>query len=104
MRLGGYGGSTSGVERLFAKGYVVSGFCRTELTEDHVNDELDLVDGGLDGEEDLVVIGAQHLWMRVYKGNRSGDRAKRVDTGVPRNSQTQVNNVLKRYVLPLFGV
>ena len=90
MRLGGYGFSTSGVERLFATSLAKchTGTSRTDLGDDHINDDLDLLDDGLQGADiEELVAAAQVIWSKVYNPPRTADRRKRIDLGIPHRSQ-----------------
>ena len=93
MRLGGYGFSTSGVEWLFATSLAKchTGTLRTDLDDDHINDDLDMLDDGLQDDiavEKLVAV-AQAVWSKVYEPPRTADRQRRIDFGVRRSPPQQ---------------
>eukprot|EP00969_Alexandrium_andersonii_P225897 9975474-Alexandrium_andersonii.AAC.1 len=65
--MGAWGGSTSGVERLFAAGCAITGAARTHMDCQMLNDELQLVcDKGLRNraDDDALIAAAQLVWAR----------------------------------------
>ena len=87
-RLGAYGGSTSGVERLFAKAHVTHAFCRADLSRNYVQDELDLITDINLAEDAEQVEHARKIWLDVYKTTRSHAVA-RCDKGVPKPKKSK---------------
>ena len=89
-RFGAYGGSTSGVERLFASTCRAAGILRADLSEGLVNDEVQLmtdVDPKLD---ETLAKGARTIWAKVCGPSRTAgaQRAERLDAGKSRNFKT----------------
>ena len=88
IRFAALGGSTSGVERLFALGHVSSGYCRTSLTESAINDELTLLcDQDPAADDDLIKL-ARKEWVGMYGRTRTSKRPERIDAGVLRGFKT----------------
>lgn len=91
VRFAAYQGSTSGVERLFSKGHVTAGLCRTDLSEDLILDEVHIICDNEDHEAAKWAADAQKIWRDVYKtargsGSGDGDRPRRIDFGVPKKA------------------
>ena len=93
IRLGGWGGSTSGCERLLSKHVRVTTAHRAngvlkESTMDH-DAALICCDTGVDEDNNLIA-HAQRAWSAVYGSTRllDGPRAKRVDAGCKRKAST----------------
>lgn len=89
-RFAAYGGSTSGVERLFATSCRAAGVFRADLSEALVNDELQLMadaDGKLD---DALAQGAREVWAKVCGKPRDtgSTRVERLDAGKKRGFKT----------------
>ncbi len=94
-RFGAYGGSTSGVERLFASSHRAAGAFRADLSESLINDELQLLcDVDPKGDEELVR-GARTVWIQVYGAARdTRNRATRLDANKKR-ACTKIRGKLK---------
>ncbi len=84
IRFGAHGQSTSGVERLFARGHCHAGICRADMSEQLINDELNLICDVDFEDTDLLLQRAQSIWLSVYKSVRTGNRRSRMDIGKPR--------------------
>jgi len=88
-RFGAYGGSTSGVERLFAATHRASGLYRADLSEDVIDDELHLLCDMDDKENDGLALDAQRVWATFYgKARETAQRAPRIDAGIPKVATT----------------
>lgn len=88
MRLGAYGGSTSGVERLFSKAHATQNIARSDLPDELVRDELDII-CDIDRTEDAEQVkAAMDMWLQVYKTSRKQE-AERIDAGVPKAAKAE---------------
>ena len=84
FRFGAYGGSTSGVERLFSASKGAAGIFRADLSHQHINDELQLLnDKNPKGDQDLIS-KARAVWIQLYGASRNCvGRPARLHTGKP---------------------
>jgi hypothetical protein len=81
MRYGGWGGSTSGVERSFSKQDVLAALSRGKCGEPLIDDEFVLVNANR-AELDEATRLARRLFSRVYGTVRTGIRMTRRDVGI----------------------
>jgi len=93
-RFGAYGGSTSGVERLFSTSHRSSGICRADLSEACIDDELQLMCDVNEKETSILVEEARRIWVKIYGAERQTTaRPPRLDVG--KRSFADVKNKLK---------
>ncbi len=81
MRYGALGGTTSGVERLFAEGKAASGIAMRSNNENLYNDLLQLVCDKNPRMDEEIVQEARRVWVEVYGKPRPGKREIRCDSG-----------------------
>lgn len=89
-RFAAYGGSTSGVERLFATSCRAAGVFRADLSIELVNDELQLLADADPKLDEALAQGAREVWAQACgKPRDTGPtRMERLDAGKRRVSKT----------------
>jgi hypothetical protein len=88
MRPGAYGGSTSGVERLFSKAHATQNISRSDLPDELVRDELDII-CDIDRTEDAEQVeAARDMWLQTYRTSRKHEH-ERIDAGVPKAAKAE---------------
>ena len=88
MRLGAYGGSASGFERIFSKAHATQNIARSDLPDEFERDELDVI-CDIDRTEDAEQVkAARDMWLQVYKALQK-HVAERIDAGFPKAAKTE---------------
>ena len=83
-RYGAWGGSTSGVERLFATSSKAVGLFRSALSDGLLNDEAILLCDAREPKLDKLCQRARIIWSGIYGEARTADRGERLDAGTKR--------------------
>ena len=97
IRFAVYGGSTSGVERLFASSHQSAGMSRADLSESMIDDELHLLCDVDESENPSLCKDAQRIWHLVYDTARvTHSRALRLDAGCPKAQRKDCRAILDR--------
>ena len=85
FRSGAYGGSTSGVERLFAATKGSAGIFRADLSHQLINDELHLLSDKNPTNDKQMISKAREIWVQLYHNARdTTNRPERLNTGKQR--------------------